>query len=497
MRKFNITYYTSRSFAFLLLLALSTSSLHAQTNDYFNAYQKALEARHNLYQSNIEKNYSNYLRGIWEKFKAYNPIPIPEDNVQPVVYEKGNDIEQIPIEEKNIIEIEEKEQKNPTVIPEQRESPTTSRLMEISFFDTRLRIHRPSELPILKNLSGNSLGETWDDFGNGLLANTFSDCVEYRSALRLCDWSYINLLHEVATALYPNDKNTAMMCYAFMLDLSGFDMRIGRSNQQLIVLLSCDHIVYKYNYFVIGDENFYPFFGTKDLGEIEICSAGKPNRQSVSLLINKEQSFSEYPTHKRTIKSTYGEPIEITVPVSQAILDFYASYPASTIGGNSMTRWSIYAQTPIEKSTRESLYGQLQQHILGKSQVTAANILLNFVQTGFAYKYDEEVWGEDRAFFAEESLHYPYCDCEDRSILFSHLIRDLLNLDVALVYTPGHLFTVVNFTEPTNGAYMIINGKKFTVCEPTCTNGAPVGWSGSKTDDPENKLIVLRKIQYE
>jgi hypothetical protein len=178
------------------------------------------------------------------------------------------------------------------------------------------------------------------------------------------------------------------------------------------------------------------------------------------------------------------------------MLDFYTSYPTSAINGDFMTRWAMYAQTPMEALTREPLYEQLKKYIAGKSQIQAANILLNFVQTGLVYKYDDEVWGEDRAFFGEESLYYPYCDCEDRSILFSHLVRDLLGLEVGLVYTPGHLFTVVNFTEPTSGTYMMVGNKKFTVCEPTCTNGAKVGWSAYKPDAPDNKLILLSKIKY-
>lgn len=34
------------------------------------------------------------------------------------------------------------------------------------------------------------------------------------------------------------------------------------------------------------------------------------------------------------------------------------------------------------------------------------------------YEYDNKVWGHDRALFAEETLYYPYCDSEDRSIVF-------------------------------------------------------------------------------
>ena len=117
-------------------------------------------------------------------------------------------------------------------------------------------------------------------------------------------------------------------------------------------------------------------------------------------------------------------------------------------------------------------------------------MLLNFVQTAFVYEYDDKVWGDDRAFFAEETLYYPYADCEDRSILFSRLVRDLLGLKVVLVYYPGHLATAVHFTDHVTGDYIQLNGQRFTVCDPTYI-GAPVGATMPSMDNGEAKVILL------
>lgn len=102
------------------------------------------------------------------------------------------------------------------------------------------------------------------------------------------------------------------------------------------------------------------------------------------------------------------------------------------------------------------------------------------------------VWGQDRAFFAEETLYYPYCDCEDRSILFSRLVRDLVGLDVALVYYPGHLATAVRFNEAVEGEGLIINGDKFIVCDPTYI-GAPVGVQMPDLEYDKTQAIVLNR----
>lgn len=157
-----------------------------------------------------------------------------------------------------------------------------------------------------------------------------------------------------------------------------------------------------------------------------------------------------------------------------------------------MTRWAIYAQTPIDNLSRDQLYPSLKAAIKDKSQVEAVSILLNFVQTAFQYEYDDKVWGHDRAFFAEETLNYPYCDCEDRSILFSHLVRELVGLDVLLLYYPNHLCTAVKFTEQVTGDYLTVSSGKYYICDPTYI-GAPIGKSMPENRNKKPMAILLER----
>ena len=101
------------------------------------------------------------------------------------------------------------------------------------------------------------------------------------------------------------------------------------------------------------------------------------------------------------------------------------------------------------------------------------------------------MWGGDRAFFATETLYYPYCDCEDRSILFSRLVRDLVGLPVALLYYPGHLATAVAFQDDVRGDCVMIRDKKYTVCDPTYI-GAFVGETMPGMNNQQAKAIVLK-----
>ena len=183
-------------------------------------------------------------------------------------------------------------------------------------------------------------------------------------------------------------------------------------------------------------------------------------------------------------------PIIVNTHVNKNLVDFFNDYPTSYCNNNFMTRWAMIANTPMEKGVKEKMYPQLQKAIKGLTEKEAMERLLNWVQTSLVYEYDDKVWGGDREFFAEESLYYPYADCEDRSILLSRLVRDLLGLKAILIYYPGHLAMAVEFTEQVKGDYIMLDGHKFVVCDPTYIN-ANVGMTMPKMDNAAAKVILL------
>lgn len=137
------------------------------------------------------------------------------------------------------------------------------------------------------------------------------------------------------------------------------------------------------------------------------------------------------------------------------MIDFYDEYPR--IG------WDLYSRSSLSAWAKEQLYPVLRRCIAGKSKSEAANTLIDFVQTAFEYKTDEEQFGYERPLFADETLYYPYSDCEDRAIFYSILVRDLLGLDVVLLHYPNHLATAVSFGEEIAGDYLMLDDRKYLV----------------------------------
>ncbi|MBR3284286.1 MAG: hypothetical protein IKI60_03100 [Alloprevotella sp.] len=181
------------------------------------------------------------------------------------------------------------------------------------------------------------------------------------------------------------------------------------------------------------------------------------------------------------------------VAMNKNLINFFNECPNFWTDNDFMTRWAYYANTPVSPEIRETLYPQLRAIISNIPEVQAAGMLLTWLQFGLTYEFDNTVWGTDRAFFAEETLFYPFCDCEDRAILYSHLVRDLLGLDVVLVFYPGHLATAVNFkaTQP-RGDYFMLNGKRFTIADPTLEGGS-IGMTMPGMDKTKAKVILLKK----
>ena len=215
-----------------------------------------------------------------------------------------------------------------------------------------------------------------------------------------------------------------------------------------------------------------------------------PNEAAVRMNIIDETRLNTDVTSPRALKSRRYPQASCNVVANRNLINFYKNYPRPYKRDNKYSHWSFYANTPLSKDVKARIYPTLIENIKGKSQQEAANIIINFVQTAFEYKTDDEAWGRERAFFPEETLFYPYSDCEDRAILFTRIVRDLLGLECALLYYPGHLASAVAFDENIPGDYIIVNDTRYLVCDPTYIN-APIGMTMPDMDNGEAVVILL------
>lgn len=250
----------------------------------------------------------------------------------------------------------------------------------------------------------------------------------------------------------------------YILTQSGYKVRIAKAGTRLVLLLPSTYSIYKYPYLNIRGVNYYLVDSSLGKTTVNIFDQEFPKEQYFSLRIHDLPVLPVNITANRHFQSKYNQEIAADISVNKNLIDFYNDYPLSG-------HWDIYSNIALSQQAKEQLYPVLKQSIAGKCLPDAANILLHFVQTAFKYATDEEQFGTERPLFADETMFYPYSDCEDRAILYSILVRELLGLDVVLLHYPGHLATAVCFdTNNVFGDYLQIDGRRYIVCDPTYIN---------------------------
>lgn len=486
----------ARNKAIILALLLSVVGAgYAQTpQERYEAFKKQARQQYDDFRTNANKQYADFVKQSWRKFKALEPVPHPiEKNIPPVVCPEEERQKEHKNERQVFSDVIPAPQPKPQPEPVSPIPPSPepiSRQQDTIVFsyygmDMACVVETLPRLT-LKSLEEEDIAEGWGILSSGPYDALLGQCLAIRRQYRLNDWGYLRLLSQIGENAIGQKGNESTLLTAWLYCQSGYKMRLARSEDgNLYMLFACEGVIYDQYYYAFGDEKYYPY-GICEEDELEICEASFPKEQSMSLLIAETPHFQ---TQNPTRKILTCPEMSVTTEINPSLLSFYGDYPTGALTDFMGSRWAMYAMTPISEEVRQSLYPQLKQKIIGKCQVDAVNELLAFVQNAFVYAYDDSIWGEDRAFFAEETLFYPYSDCEDRSILYSRLVRDLLDLKVVLLYYPGHLATAVHFEgqQPT-GEYFDLPEGRYYIADPTY-EGAPIGISM-----PEFKGVAARVI---
>ena len=490
---------------FFVCICLSSS---AQVDDFRKAYDEfrnQAQQEYEDFRKKANEEYAEFMRKTWENHKTLPAKPKPiEKDVPPVVIK--DEEKKRPIEDTPVIIEEEIDIPAPTPQPKPispiKEKEGESDRLAFALYGTKMSVRLvPSQKIKLAKLDINEIAKTWDVLSSDDYNNVIRDCLELRIKHQLCDWAYLRMIDKLSSSFLGEGTNEAELFKAFLYCQSGYQMRLAMANNHLYMLYASQHFMFEKPCWQI--DNIFYYADNCNAEQIQICEASFPHEQAMSLYIPNEQILDQIKSANRTLKSEDVDWLSVEVSEDENVIKFCNDYPTSCIGDDFMTRWAIYANTPLNNSTKEQLYPQFLSFFEAiknsfeedgtdmRNYVPACvDLICHWIQTAFVYEYDDKVWGGDRAFFADETLYYPYCDCEDRSILLTRMVRDLLGLKCALVYYPGHLATAIAIGEDVKGDFIRINGTKFLVCDPTYI-GAPIGMTMPGMDNQSAKVIVL------
>ena len=450
----------------------------------FEAFRQRVDTQFEAFRDSANHVYAEYLSQSWEAFNLQSPKPVPVKPlpIEDTRYDPADD--SIPV----ILPVDTfaapSWQESELHIPESKAQPVR-RSLKFNYFGTPVEMSRFEGLGDIRlsSIQESHVAACWLQLSHQPWQPFIRELLLLKEELSLNDWAFYQLLLHVGDVYFPSSlANEKALFTVFMLNQVGYRVKTGRQGRSLFPLITFQMEVYGTPYIPFADGNYYVI---------------NPDRASVtgvvySYHLNYSAAFAtmdlairkpfRLDMSPRTSRLSFGSKT-YAIEYNINLMALYDTYPQTTL--------SVYADTPLSASTRKSLEQELLPALKDKTEEDALAFLLAFVQHAFAYQADEEQFGYEKYFFAEELFHYPYSDCEDRAVLFSQLVRRFIGLDVVLLDYPDHVATGVKLRNHVEGDCVLVNNERYMVCDPAYI-GAPVGRVMAKYRNVNARIIALK-----
>lgn len=301
----------------------------------------------------------------------------------------------------------------------------------------------------------------WKKINSANLNVVIEELTELSLLYSLGDWCTFKAVEQYVTNWAGEYENAKHVMMQYLLLNMGYDVRLAMAGDKVLLLLPFDQQVYGRSYVPIDDKRYYLYpHGGGSLSLLSTCALPQELICESFNLIKNEPIV--LPRENKLFTVEYGD-LHVAGNLNLNVIRMQQEYPQMDT--------PCYASSMHDETVRLAIVAQLKKQLKDLPEQSAANALLHFVEHGFKYKTDREQFGDgvEKPFFFEEILYHPYCDCEDRSIFFSYLVKQVLGLDVVLVHFPGHACTAVAFNQPPTHCNVSYEhkGRRYYICDPT------------------------------
>ena len=308
-------------------------------------------------------------------------------------------------------------------------------------------------------------------------------------ALVLDDYAYAQFVLRLGRVLAGDEDRARLMTWYLLLK-SEVDARVGyvANGGPVVLLVPSTVMIYGTSYYTIGGQRYYAVSldaaAPARVGSIVTYDGAVPGRpRAADLRITRTPQLAPAIESRTFTWSDGGVSRSLTVRADRNAVRYLEWFP--------QVEWDVWFGIRMSDAARTSLTEGLRPLIAGKSEREAVQVLLRFVQHAFPYQTDDQQFGREKPLSVDETLLYPYSDCEDRSVLFATLVRELLGLEVVGLLYPGHMATAVRFNAPGTGDVIQVGGVSYTVADPTYI-GAAVGQAMPQFRTVAPTVIAIR-----
>lgn len=447
-----------------------------ERREKFKKYSEKRRKEFDEYRKQRNAEFAKFLAQRWDPMKEELPLPAPKepDPVEPPVapLDKTNPLPLNPVEipRAKVEPMRPPKHEAPKEIPIpplERPKPRQE-VMSVSLFGMPLNVSMREDMKFqLPGIKESDISHVWSKLSGDEYTPMFEDCARHCAELKLNGWGTLNLCKAVGETLEGKGTNAAVVVQTYLMTQLGYDARLIRANESQLIMMCPANVELCQISFVELDGKRYYIWGTLPAGSSIISYKTNFNDavRSISFEGRQEFKINSTKSEPRTFTSKWNKNASVSVSVNKSLMDYYEHMPL-------INDWSFYARQPMDESVRQQVLPTLKQVVSGKSELDAVNELLHFVQTAFKYETDQQQYNREKTDFKEEPFYYRACDCEDRSILFSELVTQLLGLDVVLLHYPNHLATAVRFKSDVAGDFLTVEGQKYVVCDPTFINAS-------------------------
>jgi len=469
----------------LLLFAIILLPAESPAQSDFEAFKKKESERLRGFLSKEDADFSDFLKQEWKEFAlsvADKPLVRPKPRVTPVARPTPPEPVATPVAQPAPAPTPLPGGAVPTAsaLPSSRRpipSPTPVELagststLNTMFFGGLVAVPRVSLKiqPLPATITGEAISAFWEQMNASPYSEVLAALQQQRERMQLGDWAFAQLAFRTGVTLTGGDSTLARLVAWHFLVKSGYASRVGYSGAGVHVLLKTDELLYGVSYFTIDNAKFYVLdLGNgmpPRVGAIRTYEKDHPDaRKSLSFAMSALPLLPE-DLEPRTLRFAYkGQKYEFNVGVNRNLVRFLSYYPQTQLNG--------YLNAEVPSSAMDGLVNGLRPIISGRPELEQVDLILRFVQTAFDYKTDGDQFAREKWMFPEETLFYPFSDCEDRAILFSYLVRKLVSVGVVGLIYSDHVATAIRFNATVNGDSRMHRGVRYVVSDPTYINAS-------------------------
>lgn len=430
-----------------LAFADSVDSIHSTFNDFVQGQQVSFDT----FIAQRDREFLTMLKEQWQEFEQMSPLvrdvkpkplAIPQAKPQGESQSKAK-IKQMRVVKPIQLALSDVNNNLDETTPlaglgdlDALKGLNSSNIKTLYFYGHKLPM--PVFLPpAMATLSQQSLVEFWQATLALEYQSPLNFLEQYKQQLALSDWAYWLLVQQYSQ-LHTSNINEAHALTWFLLSQSGYQVKLGISGNALVLLLPVVQTVYAMPYYTIEGERFYLL--TEGESSTIRTYNGKYDEAGTAFNLSFDKTLKTQPqlNYRKLMFTVNNEQAKLSIPYDFQRVSFFKTYPQLDL--------KYYFSATLNSVSAEAFRKQLDP-FLRDSQPDNVNHLLSLIHQAFPYAIDDAQFGEENYLLIEETLHYQASDCEDRSILFAWLVRNLLGEKVVGLDYPGHVSTALNRPE--------------------------------------------------